>query len=184
MQDDLPDLSPSDMDLLYIGKQVQVKVSVDDVVYDVLGEISSSSEGDIGNETTDDKLEQYLLTNSKYSHSQVMACMKQMRRKQLEHVRNILAGGLPLALNMLDSDSSIEQAANELGPINMSQRSPQKCPAASSFTSDEGTDGSSCSKRQHVETEDDESEQGVRPFREKQAWVKESLVLRSSNLCL
>ena len=140
MQDDLPDLSPSDKDLLYTGKQVQVKVSVDDVVYDLLGEISSSSESDIGNETTDDKLEQYLLTNSKSSHSQVMARMKQTGRKQHENVGNISAGGLPLALNTLDSDSTIEQVANELGPINMSQRSPQKCPAASSFTSDEGTD--------------------------------------------
>ena len=72
---------------------------------------------------------------------------------------------LPLVLNPLDSDSSIEQAASTLGPMSMNRWSPHKRPAATGFTSDEGagTDGSSHSKRACTEENETESKQEVQP---------------------
>ena len=105
----------TDKDLLFIEKQVQIKVSVDDVVYDLLGEISSSSESE-GETNGHDELERYLLADPLNSDSQ-MACTKKTARKQENNPAGVLSGGLPLVLNPLDLDSSIEQAASALGPM-------------------------------------------------------------------
>ena len=163
--DKQPDLRPSDKDLLFIEKQVQVKVSVNDVVYYFLGEISSSSESDVEGGNMDEKLEQYLLIDSECSHSQVMAHTKQTGRRQHDNSVSVSGGGLPLASNPADSDSSIKQAANALGLINMNRQSPCKQPAGTGFTLDEGTgtDGSSHLKRPHTEDDETESEQEVHP---------------------
>ena len=70
----------TDRDLLYIRKHIGVQVAVHDVVYDLIGEISSSSEND---EVDDgDELETYLLTNPEILNHQVMARTKQMERKE------------------------------------------------------------------------------------------------------
>ena len=161
MLDDPPDPHSADKDLLFIEKQVQIKVSVDDIVHNLLGEISSSSESE--SEMDDhDELEKYLIADPLNSDSQ-MAQTKQTSRKQDNEPANISSGGLPLALNLLDSDSLIEQAASTLGPMSTNGHSPHKCSAATGFTSDEGagTDGSSRSKRAHIEDEETESEQEV-----------------------
>ena len=151
--------------MLFIEKQVQIKVSVDDVVYDLLGEISSSSENE-SETNSNNELERYLLADPSNSDSQ-MAHMKQTARKQEDNPASILSGELPLMLNLLDSDSSIEQAANALGPMSTNCRSLYKHPAATSFTSDDGTgmDGSSCSKRPLTDDNEMESEQEVHPPR-------------------
>ena len=57
---------------MYIRSQIMVQVRVDELVYDLIGEISSSSDG---SET--DSLEYYLLSNS-----QGMARTKQTERKE------------------------------------------------------------------------------------------------------
>ena len=70
-----------------------------------------------------------------------------------------------MALNPLDLDSSIEQAANALGPMSENRQSLCKRPAVMGFTSDEGTDGSSRSKRTRSNDDETESEQEVQPSR-------------------
>ena len=71
----LPDLHSADRDLLYISKHVGVQVAIHDVVYDLIGEISSSSEN--GETDGSDELETYLLTNPEILNRQVMARTKQ-----------------------------------------------------------------------------------------------------------
>ena len=165
MLDDPLDSHSADKDLLFIEKQVQIKVSVDDIVYNLLGEISSSSESE-SKTNVHDELEKYLVADPLNSDSQ-MARKKQTARKQDNEPANISSGGLPLVLNPLDSDSSIEQAASALGPMSMNRQSPHKHPAVTGFTSDEGagTDGSSHLKRVHTEGDKTESEQEVQPPR-------------------
>ena len=125
----------TDKDLLYISSTVQVHVR--DVVYELLGEISSDE--------SDTELEHYLIkTNNEHYHLQGMAKTKQTARKQ-EPTAGTLAGGLPLATRSsrgitLDSDSSIERAADVLSSnSNMSsrstRRSPRKKPSQTGFTS-------------------------------------------------
>ena len=152
-----------DKDLLFIQKQLQIKVSVDDVVYDLLGEISSSSENE-SETNSKDELEKYLLADPLNSDSP-MACMKQTARKQDDDPASVSSGRLPLALNPLDLDSSIEQAASALGQMSGNRQSPHKCLAAMGFTSDEGTDGSSCSKRTCTNDNETESEEEVQLLR-------------------
>ena len=108
----------TDKDLLYISSTVQVHVR--DVVYELLGEISSDE--------SDTELEHYLIkTNDECSNLQGMAKMKQTARKQ-EPAAGTSAGGLPLATwsgrgITFDSDSSIERAADALSSdSNMSSR--------------------------------------------------------------
>ena len=91
----MPDLYIPDKDLLYVQSRVGIKVSVHDVVYDLIGEISTDSESD--QEGIDSQLEQFLITNSFDSDSQVMARTKQTGQK--EQVKKVSAGGLPLALS-------------------------------------------------------------------------------------
>ena len=81
----------ADKDLLFIEKQVQIKVSVDDVVYDLLGEISSSSESE-SKTNGHDELERYLLADPLNSDSQ-MARTKQTARKQDNNPASISSGG-------------------------------------------------------------------------------------------
>ena len=110
---------------MYFSSAVQVHVR--DVVYELLGEISSDEE-------TDSELEQYLLkTKSECSDPQGMARMKQMARKQ-QNTPGTSSGGLPLATRSsvrksprFDSDSSIERAADLLSSdSSMSGRSPRR----------------------------------------------------------
>ena len=65
---------------MYISSQIGVRVDVDDVVYNLIGEISSSSESVA--EDGDSDLEKYLITNSNDSCHQVMARTKQTERKE------------------------------------------------------------------------------------------------------
>ena len=130
---------------MYFSSAVQVHVR--DVVYELLGEISSDEE-------TDSKLEQYLLkTKSECSDPQGMARTKQMARKQ-QNTPGTSSGGLPLATRSsvrksprFDSDSSIERVADLLSSdSSMSGRSPRwKSPRKKPKTttggvSDGGTD--------------------------------------------
>ena len=71
---------PADKDLLFMKRQVEIKISVQDVVYELLGEISSDSESD--QEDIDIQLERFLTVNSCDSESQIMAKMKQTVRKR------------------------------------------------------------------------------------------------------
>ena len=125
-----------DKDLLYISSTVQIHVR--DVVYELLGEISSDES---------DELEHYLIeTNNECSDLQGMAKMKQTARKQ-EPATGTSAGGLPLATRLrrgttFNSDSSIERAAEVFSSdSNMSGRSvrqsPRKKSSQTGFTSTE-----------------------------------------------
>ena len=127
----------TDKDLLHISSTVQVHVW--DVVYELLGEISSDE--------SDTELEQYLImNNNEHSDLQGMAKMKQTARKQ-ELAAGTSGGGLPLATRSrrgvtFDSNSSIERAADVLSSdSNMSsrstRRSPRKKPSQTGFTSTE-----------------------------------------------
>ena len=137
-------MRPPDKDLLYIHSQVGVKITVHDDVYDLIGEISSSSESN--EENTDQLLDYYFVDYNNYSNLQGMAKMKQTARKQ-ELTAGTLAGGLPLATRSsrgtpFDSDSSIERAAEVLSSdSNMSsrstRRSPRKKPSQTGFMSAE-----------------------------------------------
>ena len=178
---ELPDLNSTDRDLLYIRKHIGVQVAVHDVVYDLIGEISSSSEND---ETdSSDELETYLLTNPEILNRQVMTRTKQMERKE-QDARNqqmTSAGGHPLATlqsprhspRFLDSDSSLDTAAvfysvlDEAGLASSmgKNKSPSKRPAATGFTSDEGSmsEGSGRWKRRRIANEGDLSENDPAP---------------------
>ena len=107
----------SDKDLMYMCSQVAVQIRVDELVYDLIGEISSDDEYD-----ELDPLEHYLL-----SDSQGMARTKQTGRKSNPPKSSrVSAGGLPLATINQDSQDSIEAAADLLSSDNMS--SPRKSP--------------------------------------------------------
>ena len=107
----------SDKDLMYMCSQVAVQIRVDELVYDLIGEISSDDEYD-----ELDPLEHYLL-----SDSQGMARTKQTGRKSSPPKSSrVSAGGLPLATINQDSQDSIEAAADLLSSDNMS--SPRKSP--------------------------------------------------------
>ena len=93
----------------YILSQVAVQIQVDDLVYDLIGEISSD---EFSNENIE-PLEKYLTSNH-----QGMARTKQAGRKTHDSQNSacLSAGGKTLALqNQIPSDSdSIEEAANEI----------------------------------------------------------------------
>ena len=98
---------------MYIHSQIVVQVRVDELVYDLIGEISSSSDG---SET--DSLEYYLLSNL-----QGMARTKQTERKEQNSRQTTVrsAGGFFLALGDPHSSSgedSIVAAANQLSSSN------------------------------------------------------------------
>ena len=107
VEDSLPDLRPSDKDLLYIHSQVGVKVTVHDDVYDLIGEISSSTDSD--RDDRDVELEEYLTANLSESLSQVMAQTKQTERKEEENRQRYPPARKSPQRD--DSDSSIEVAA-------------------------------------------------------------------------
>ena len=165
VQDSLPDLHPSDKDLLYIHLQVGIKVTVHDDVYDLIGEISLSSDSE--NDNGDVELEKYLTTNLSDSLSQVMARTKQTERKEEENrQRYPPARRSPHRDN---SDSSIEAAARaqESEPMGQS-KSPRKKPgrqskplASTGLTSEEDltSGGSGRRKRQRIESEDNSSQE-------------------------
>ena len=128
----------SDKDLLYMPSIISsVQICVHDMVYELIGEISSSSE-DESEVSSSDELEKYLLADPVNSDSQ-MAHTKQTARKQ-QHP-GTSAGGLPIvhrsprrSHQFLDSDSSLDAAAqfydvDTSGSGMSSKGSPRKCPA-------------------------------------------------------
>ena len=153
VQDSLPDLHPSDKDLLYIHSQVGIKVTVHDDVYDLIGKISLSSDSE--NYDGDVELEKYLTTNLSDSLSQVMVRTKQTERKEEENRQRY-----PLARRSPcrdDSDSSIEAVARAqeselMGRSKSPRKKPggqSKPPVSTSLTSEEDSTsgGSGCRKR-------------------------------------
>ena len=72
-------METSDKDLLFMPMVFPVKINVNDVVYDLIGEISSSSEDEC-EEDVDDELELYLLNPTNYDPQ--MARTKRTARKQ------------------------------------------------------------------------------------------------------
>ena len=111
-----------DEDLFYMCSEVQsVKVHVHDDVYELIGEISSSSDE---SELPDEKeLECYLTnTNAPSTDPQGMARTKQMACKQTEPPHHYpLAHRSPVRSRELDSDSSLERVYNS---INMGSKGP------------------------------------------------------------
>ena len=117
---------PDKEDLHYIGSQLTVKINVDDLVYELIGEISSDEEA------SDAIFEQYLVS------PQGMARTKQMGRKSKTPPNPFVsAGSLPLALGRTSRSGMA------------TRMSPAKRPILPSFSSDEDPDsgGSSRSKR-------------------------------------
>ena len=116
---------PNKEDLHYVASQLTVKINVDDLVYELIGEISSDKEA------SDAIFEQYLVS------PQEMAWMKQTGRKS-ETPQNpfVSAGNLPLALGGTSHSGMATRS------------SPAKRPILPSFSSDEDPDsgGSSRSK--------------------------------------
>ena len=106
IEDILLELQP-DKDLMYISSKVdKIHVHVLDEIYELIGEVSSSSSED--ELQVDVRLENYLINNSiKTLNPQGMARTKQIVRKQ-----NIINRQPPPAVenpsNELDSDSSLE----------------------------------------------------------------------------
>ena len=133
----LLELRPSDKDLLYVCSKVGVKIAVHDDVYDLIGEISSSSESDEG--SSDQTLENYFINYNRYSNYQVMARTKQTERKEKQG-----RGGYPIAMKNTghesgtDSESLIEAASRQGSRMGKSGRSPRKN-ASTGFTSDDGS---------------------------------------------
>ena len=164
-EDWLPDLS-KDEDLYYMCSEVQaVKVHVHDVVYELIGEISSSSDE---NEIQGvDVLENYLTgINVIITNSQGMARTKQTARKQHDSPRFPIALRSPI--RELDSDSSLERAYNRTtmgskGPGlagAAARSSPRRGRSAGLLsTSENETSGSERSRRKRRRIDsDDESE--------------------------
>ena len=129
---------PPDKDLLYMPTVISsVQICVHGMVYELIGEISSSSE-DKSEASSSDELERYLLADPLNSDSQ-MARTKQTARKQQQPGTS--AGGLPIAHRspgcsprFLHSDSSLDAAAQfydvDTSGLGMSSKdSPRKCPA-------------------------------------------------------
>ena len=158
---------------MYISSQIGVRVDVNDVVYNLIGEISSSSESVA--EDGDSDLEKYLITNSNDSCHQVMARTKQTERKEKDdrQQRQFSAGGQELAVGSQQRSPRFQDTDNSLDPVDVfnsvldeggmarkGKRSPTKRPAATGFTSDEGsTSGGSNRKRRRIESEEEEEEQ-------------------------
>ena len=161
VEDSLPDLRPSDKDLVYIHSQVGVKVTVHDDVYDLIGEISSSTDSD--RDDRDVELEEYLTANLSESLSQVMARTKQTERKEEENRQHYPPARKSPRRD--DSDSSIEAAvrAQESEPMGHSKslrKKPgrqSKPPVSTGLMSEEDSTsgGSGRRKRRRIESEDD-----------------------------
>ena len=137
----LLEIRPSDKDLLYVCSRVGVKITVHDDVYDLIGEISSSSESN--EEKTDQLLEHYFVDYYNYSNRQVMAGIKQTKRTETNHRGYPIATKIPRRDDS-DSESSIESTARPSDPKmgKSKNRSPRKKPkknAISGFTSKEGS---------------------------------------------
>ena len=133
---------------MYVESHVHVaKVLVEDMFYDLFGEVSDSEESNAG-------LENYLVSSpdndSSDSDSQGMARTKQTARKQTTPTADTSAGGFPLATHFsqsmrrsprFDSDSSIERAVDllssdsEMSKKSPRRSSPRKKPSQSGFTS-------------------------------------------------
>ena len=169
-------LRPTDKDLLYIGSQIGVRVDVDDVVYNLIGEISSSSNNTTGEDDGD--LENYLLTtNFANSCYQVMARTKQTERKEQQDCQQLSAGGQHLALGnqwhsprLLDSGDSLDpyevfdSVLDKGGMGKRGKTSPQKRLVATGFTSDEGSvSGGSGRKCHRIVSEDEDENQDNTP---------------------
>ena len=171
VEDSLPDLRPSDKDLLYIRSQVGVKVTVHDDIYELIGEISSSTDND--GDDRDVELEKYFTTNLSESISQVMARTKQTERKEEKNRQRYPPAKKSPRKD--DSDSSIEVTARtqELESMGHSKsprkkpgrQSQSKPPASTGLTSEEDSTsgGSSRRKRRRIESEDDTEPESFPP---------------------
>ena len=142
--------TPWNDDLLYVEPRVPVaKVLVEDMFYELFGEVSDSEGSDVD-------LEGYLVSpsgnNYSDSDSQGMARTKQMARKQTTSAAGVSAGGLPLATRSsrstrrsprFDFNSSIERVVDllstdsEMSSKSPRRSSPHKKPSQSGFTSGE-----------------------------------------------
>ena len=135
MKDAVQELLEDEHDLHFISSQVTVvQVHIEDLIYDLIGEISSSSEeGSI-------ELEQYLI-----SDSQEMARTKQTAKKTDNKGRLPIARKSPrCSPQILDSDSSLEAAYDLYTVDPMATRSSTRKRTANQtgFTSSD-SDGSS-----------------------------------------
>ena len=143
----LPDFNLSDKDdLQYISSRLSVRVDVDDVVYNLISEISSDDEVNDG----DNSLEQYLV-----SDYQGMARTKNTGRKT-SPLKNpfISAGGLPIARQPQNSPRCGDPAPV---PMPNGGRKPPHLsglPSLGSSNDDIGSGGSNRSKRSRSEDED------------------------------
>ena len=155
-----------DKDLLYMPTVISsVQIRVHDMVYELIGEISSSSE-DKSEASSSDELEKYLLTDPVNSDSQ-MAHTKQTARKQ--QCPGTSAGGLLIAHRsprcspqFLDSDFSLDTAAqfyyvDTLGSGMSLKGSPRKGPASG------GGGMATRSKSTRIQTEDPQLEPPQNP---------------------
>ena len=140
MKDAVQELPEDEQDLYFISSQVTVvQVHVEDLIYDLIGEISSSSE-----EGSVDELEQYLT-----SDSQGMARTKQTAKKTDNQGRLPVARKSPRrSPRILDSDSSLE-AAYDLYTVDpmASRSSPRKRTANQTGFTSSDSDGSSRKRR-------------------------------------
>ena len=138
-----------------------MKIHVHDDIYELIGEISSSSDE---NETINEKeLEGYLTNINPFSTDpQGMARTKQTARKQTEPPRRYpLAVRSPVCSQELDSDSSLERAYNSVnmgskGPGAAARLSPRRGRSAG-LPATSGSESGSSRKRRRDEDDDTES---------------------------
>ena len=150
-----------DEDLFYICSLVRnVKIHVDDDVYELIGEISSSSDE---SEMIDEReLESYLTnTNPLSTDPQGMARTKQTARKSSPPRRYPLARRSPVRSQELDSDSSLERAYNSenmgsKGPGAAARSSPRRGRSAG-LPATPGSESGSSRRRRRDEDDDTES---------------------------
>ena len=126
--------------LHYVASQLTVKINIDDLVHELINEISSDEE--IG----DALLEWYLV-----SPSQGMAKTKQMGRKMNTLPNLFLSpGGLPLTIG---GEPSTRSGASRMA----TRSSPRKQPILSLFSSDEDPKGSGGSSRSKCSWKDEDN---------------------------
>ena len=144
----MPDFNLSDKDdLQYISSQLSVRVDVDDVVYNLIGEISSDDEVNDG----DNSLEQYLV-----SDYQGMARTKNTGRKTSPPKNPFVsAGGLLIARQSPWNPPRLGNPALEPMP-SRGRRPPHPSglPSLGSSDNDIGSGGSNRSKRSRSGDED------------------------------
>ena len=154
-------MCPSDKDLLYVCSKVGVKIAVHDDVYDLIGEISSSSESNDG--SSDQTLENYSVNYNRYSNYQVMARTKQTERKEKQgHGGHPIAMKEPAHESGTDSESLIEVASRQQSGMGRSGRSPRKNTSTRFMSDDGSTSGASGRLKQKRVESDSEDDKGTK----------------------